>query len=45
VFKGKSNSYSVYADGQKIEIRSDKHTSKFFSKIMGFKAKYIENPT
>lgn len=45
VFKGKSASYSVYADGQKIEIRSDKHTSKIFSKIMGFKAKYIENPT
>ena len=45
VFKGKSNSYSIHADGQKIEIRSDKHTSKFFSKIMGFKAKYNENPT
>ena len=45
VFKGKSASYSLHADGQKIEIRSDKKTSKFFSKIMGFKAKYIENPT
>ena len=45
IFKGKSASYSIHADGQKIEIRSDKHTSEFFSKIMGFKAKYIENPT
>jgi len=45
VFKGKSASYSLHADGQKIEIRSDKKTSKFFSKIMRFKAKYIENPT
>ena len=45
VFKGKSASYSLHADGQKIEIRSDKKISKFFSKIMGFKAKYIENPT
>tara|TARA_Y100000992_G_scaffold138558_1_gene91817 strand:+ start:166 stop:579 length:414 start_codon:yes stop_codon:yes gene_type:complete len=44
VFKGKSASYSVHADEHKIEVRSDKHTSKFFSKIMGFKAKYIENP-
>jgi len=44
VFKGKSNSYSIHADGQKIEIHSDKHTSKFFSKIMEFKAKYTENP-
>jgi hypothetical protein len=45
VFKGKSNSHSIHTDVQKIEIHSDKHTSKFFSKIMEFKAKYIENPT
>ena len=44
VFKGKYASYSLHADGQKIEIHSDKMTSKFFSKIMAFKAKYIENP-
>jgi hypothetical protein len=44
LFKGKSDIYSIHSDGQKIEIRSDKHTSKFFSKIMRFKAKYIENP-
>ena len=45
VFKGKPDSHSIHADGQKIEIRSDKDISKFFSKIMGFKAKYNENPT
>ena len=45
VFKGKSASYSIHADGQKIEVYSDKRISEFFSKIMGFKAKYIENPT
>ena len=45
VFKGKSDSHSIHVDGHKIEIRSDKHTSKFFSKIMGFKAKYNETPT
>lgn len=45
VFKGKSTSYSIHADGQKFEIHSDKYTSNFFSKIMRFKAKYIENPT
>ena len=33
VFKGKSDSHSIHVDGHKIEIRSDKHTSKFFSKI------------
>ena len=44
VFKGKSNNYSIHADRKKIEIHSDKHTSKFFSKIMEFKAKYTENP-
>ena len=45
VFKGKSASYSIHADGQKIEVYSDKRISEFFSKIMGIKAKYIENPT
>ena len=45
VFKGKSDSHSIHADGQKIEIRSDKNTTNFFSKIMEFKVKYIENPT
>ena len=45
VFKGKSASYSIHADGQKIEVHSEKRISEFFSKIMGIKAKYIENPT
>ena len=45
VFKGKSASYSIHADGQKIEVHSDERISEFFSKIMGIKAKYIENPT
>lgn len=45
VFKGTSTSYSIHADGQKIEVQTSKSTSKFFSKVMGRKADYMENPT
>jgi hypothetical protein len=45
VFKGTSTSYSIHSDGQKIELQASKATTKFFSKIMRLKARYMENPT
>ena len=45
VFKGTSTSYSIHSDGQKIELQASKDTTKFFSKIMRLKARYMENPT
>ncbi len=45
VFKGTSTSYSIHSDGQKIELQASKDTTKFLSKIMRIKARYMENPT
>ena len=45
IFKGKSTTYSIHSDGQKIEIQATKNTHSFFSKITAQKAKYMQNPT
>ena len=45
VFKGTSTSYTIHSDGQKIELQASRGATKFFSKIMGLKARYMENPT
>lgn len=44
VFKGKSTTYTLHSEGQKMEIQANKNTHAFFSKIMGLKAKYLQNP-
>ena len=45
IFKGKSTTYAIHSDGQKIEIQANKNTHSFFSKITAQKAKYMQNPT
>lgn len=44
VFKGKSTTYALHSEGQKIEIQATKNTHTFFSKITRLKAKFLQKP-